>query len=184
LIVGFCTHLKKTHFPPFHKLFKGTIVIPTFLLARELALPSLLPAAFWSASTHREFLAHPCAHALSDADRHIILSTTKPLRAAHADHLFGWLDEDVVVSPECSTPDVCRAQKLKNALSLRKPPGLSLRLRWRPGAVQGLCAPCVAVGKKLHEEGTRRPWGGAVSSLRATCVGGDGGGFKEGRGFV
>jgi hypothetical protein len=139
-------------------LQRGEIVIPTILLARELALPSLLPAAFWFASTHLECLAHPRAHALSDSDRHLILSAAKPLRAAHAEYLFNWLDEDAVPSPECTTPDVCCAQKLKSALGLWKPPGLSLLLRWRPGAAHGLCPSCVAVGKKHHEEGTRRLW--------------------------
>ncbi|KAJ7762115.1 hypothetical protein B0H16DRAFT_1529720 [Mycena metata] len=124
---------------------RGEIIVDTILLARDLGLLALLPSAFWFAATHLEF-THNHSRAISDTDRNIIMSAVKPLRVAHANYLFGWLDDETV------------PRKVQYSLALWKPPGLSPVLHWRPGAAQGLCKPCTAVGRKYHDEGAKRLW--------------------------
>ncbi|KAJ7758318.1 hypothetical protein B0H16DRAFT_1535796 [Mycena metata] len=125
---------------------RGEIIVDTILLARELRLLALLPSAFWFAATHLEFLTHNHTRGISDTDRNIIMSAIKPLRVAHANYLFGWLDHETV------------PRKVQYSLALWKPPGLSPVFHWRAVAGQGLCKPCTAVGRKYHDEGAKRLW--------------------------
>ncbi|KAJ7773953.1 hypothetical protein B0H16DRAFT_115164 [Mycena metata] len=131
-----------------HKIAAGTIII-----ARELQLLHLLPAAFWSISLHFKLLGGDEANSLSEADKKTIISAVNPLRLAYADYLFGWLDEAIVPSPDCSKPNTCGATKARYSLSIWRPPGLSLRFGWNPDAATGLCKQCIALGKKHHTEG-------------------------------
>jgi hypothetical protein len=137
---------------------RGEIVIDTIVLARELNLPSLLPAAFWCVSIKPEWLANKNTSSIPEADRDVILLATRHLRFAYANYLFGWLDETVVASPDCMKAASCPNAKLQYSLKLWKPPGSSLPLYWPSSAAKGLCNSCVAVGKKNHSEGVRRLW--------------------------
>ncbi|KAJ7679606.1 hypothetical protein B0H17DRAFT_1139136 [Mycena rosella] len=117
---------------------RGEIVIDTIILARELDLPVLLPAAFCS---------------IPDSDRDTILLATSYLRLAYAKYIFGWLDE---ACADCAKPGSCSNTKLQYSLKLWKPPGSTLPLYWPSSAAQGRCNACVAVGKKHHSEGVRQ----------------------------
>ncbi|KAJ7435219.1 hypothetical protein B0H11DRAFT_1859193 [Mycena galericulata] len=145
---------------PTNKERRGEIAIDTILLARELNLPCLLPAAFWYAATHVDILANDHANSISVADRHTILSAMNALRFAHAEYLFSWLDESLVASPNCrqTATRSCSEKKLRYSVELWKPPGMSLRFNWRPGAEDGLCDACVTLGREHHGEGAKRLW--------------------------
>ncbi|KAJ7775514.1 hypothetical protein B0H16DRAFT_1757026 [Mycena metata] len=134
---------------------RGQIVVDTIILARELDIPSLLPAAFWFTCTRLESLANKHTSAISDADRDVILLAAKPLSIAYASYLFGWLDE---TPANCSQPAVCSNTKLKYSLKQWKPPGSAMTLYWRSSAESGLCRTCVAAGQKHHSEGAKRLW--------------------------
>jgi hypothetical protein len=140
---------------------RGGIVIDTIELARELNLPSLLPAAFWYLSVNWEkLLEDNNRHSIPEADRETILLAIKPLRVAFADYLFGWHDESVIASPGCTQPVACNSRKLQKSLKLWKPPGASLFLYspWNPSATRGLCMSCIAVGEKHYSEGVKLLW--------------------------
>jgi hypothetical protein len=111
------------------------IAIDTIILDRELNIPSLLPVAFWLTTTWIESLATKPAMSLSEADRNTMGRSSRPLRNAHAQYLFGWLDE-ASTNPECPQPAKCTEQKM---VYLIKPFGSRLgqarpsaggRLRW------------------------------------------------------
>jgi len=131
-------------------------VMDTIVLARELDLPSLLPAPFWLAATRFDLLRN--TNSLSEADRTAIIQAVEPVRVAHANYLFGWLDEGTVVSPDCTHPAACNKKKSKHSLKRWKPPGLTLYFSWQSDAAKGLCDSCVAVGRKHHSEGAKRLW--------------------------
>ncbi|KAJ7083468.1 hypothetical protein C8R44DRAFT_992026 [Mycena epipterygia] len=133
-------------------------VVDIILLAREFNLPSLLPLAFWLAATRIHLLANKNTSSLSDADRDAVIKAVEPVRIAHTNYLFGWLDEDTVASPDCTHPSACSKNKLQNSLKRWKPPGLLMAFAWQPGAAKGLCDACVAVGRKHHNEGKKRLW--------------------------
>jgi hypothetical protein len=137
---------------------RGETAIDTIVLARELDLPFLLPAALWFSSTHLATWTHKNIRSLTDADRKAIISAITPLRVAFADYLFGWLDETVIRSANCTQPITCRHAKLLYSLKLWKPPGGKLTFSWRPGAAEGLCRRCVDVGRQHHSEGAKRLW--------------------------
>ncbi|KAJ7458972.1 hypothetical protein FB451DRAFT_1097548 [Mycena latifolia] len=134
---------------------KSTIAVDTILLARELDIPSLLPAAFWLAATQLELLAAPNTSSLSEADRTLLISSAKPLRVAHANYLFGWLDD---VNSDCIQRVMCDKKKTMNALTLWKPPGLSPFFSWAPSLAKGLCNSCAAAGRDYHSTGSQRLW--------------------------
>jgi hypothetical protein len=134
---------------------RGEIAIDTIVLARELDLPFLLPAALWFSSTHLATWTHKNIRSLTDADRNTIISATPPLRVAFADYLYGWLDETLIRSADCTT---CRHVKLLYSLKLWKPPGGKLTFNWRLGAAESLCRRCVDVGRQHHSEGAKRLW--------------------------
>ncbi|KAJ7033808.1 hypothetical protein C8F04DRAFT_957159 [Mycena alexandri] len=134
---------------------RGQIVVDTIILARELGIPSLLPAAFWFTCTRLESLANKHTSAIFEADRDVILLAAKPLSIAYASYLFGWLDE---TPANCSQPAVCTNTKLKYSLKQWKPPGSAMTLYWRSSAENGLCRTCVAAGQKHHSEGAKRLW--------------------------
>ncbi|KAJ7605360.1 hypothetical protein DFH06DRAFT_1252913 [Mycena polygramma] len=135
------------------------IVIDSIVLARELGLLALLPAAFWYFSTHVESLGYRDISRISQADRGILFSAVAPLRVAYADYLFGWLDETLVnTSPNCALPESCGLTKVQHSLRLWKPPGIPMSFAWNSGAELGLCRYCVAVGKKHHSDGVKRLW--------------------------
>ncbi|KAJ7132701.1 hypothetical protein C8R46DRAFT_923984 [Mycena filopes] len=136
---------------------RGQIVIDTIILARELTVPALLPAAFWFAATRLESLAHPHTALLSEADRDRILLAAKPLSIAYATYLFGWLDP-AATPANCANAAVCNDAKLKYSLKMWRPPGSAMTLYWRTSAAGGLCKACVAAGQKQHAEGVRRLW--------------------------
>jgi hypothetical protein len=131
------------------------IVIDTILLARELDLPFLLPAAFWFAATNIDSLVEPNTPSISKADRNAILSAAKPLCMAYANYVLGWLDEEL---PDCSKPVTCRHAKAEYSLKVWKPPGPSLVLYWLSSSSKGLCRSCIAAGKKHFSEGVTRLW--------------------------
>ncbi|KAJ7431371.1 hypothetical protein B0H11DRAFT_1762273, partial [Mycena galericulata] len=137
---------------------RGEIVIDAILLARELNLPCILPAAFWFAATHIDVLASDQANLISVLDRNAILSAAEPLRVAHAKYLFGWLDTESVDSPQCTSTRVCSDKKLRYSLELWKPPGASLVFyrSANPGPV--LCSSCTTLGRKHHSSGSKRLW--------------------------
>ncbi|KAJ7151984.1 hypothetical protein C8R46DRAFT_1357602 [Mycena filopes] len=134
------------------------IVVNTVVIVRELDLLHLLPAAFWLLSTTPERLAEDDAGLLLASDKRTFLLAAQPLRVAYADYLFGWLDESVVSSPDCSMPQTCRTAKTRYSLKLWRPPGLRLRISWQPSAEKGLCSSCITVAKKHHRDGQKRLW--------------------------
>ncbi|KAJ7025744.1 hypothetical protein C8F04DRAFT_1400402 [Mycena alexandri] len=152
------TRTKRIVFSDPKNVQRGELLVDTILLARELGLLALLPSAFWFAATHLGFLTRNHTEGISDADRNIIMSAAKPLRVAHADYLFGWLDTEAVPVADCLTPEGCRQKKVQYSLALWKPPGLSPVFHWRPGAAQGLCKQCATIGRKHHDEGAKRLW--------------------------
>ncbi|KAJ7763991.1 hypothetical protein DFH07DRAFT_770646 [Mycena maculata] len=93
------------------------------VLARELDLPFLLPAAFWLAATRLDYLTKDYTNTISSSDRGAILSVVNPLRIAYTKYLFGWLDGN---SLDCTTGQECNAKKEKYALEVWKPPGIFL----------------------------------------------------------
>ncbi|KAJ7151978.1 hypothetical protein C8R46DRAFT_913377, partial [Mycena filopes] len=134
------------------------IVFHTIAIGRELDLPYLLPAAFWFLSSKPDRLADDAANLLLPPDKKAILLATERLRVAYADCLFGWLDESVISSPDCSTPKTCRTTKTRYSLKVWRPPGLPLRFSWRTEAEKGLCSSCITVAKKRHRDGRQRLW--------------------------
>ncbi|KAJ7773955.1 hypothetical protein B0H16DRAFT_1362876 [Mycena metata] len=136
---------------------RAEVVVDGIVIARELNLLCLLPAAFWFASMYPEPLADS-ASLLPEADRRTIQLAVKPLRLAYADYLFGWLDEAIVPSPDCVQPKACCDSKIQRSLIIWRPPGLSLNLGWNPSTATGLCKHCIALGQKHQSEGRKKLW--------------------------
>ncbi|KAJ7661029.1 hypothetical protein B0H17DRAFT_1337283 [Mycena rosella] len=133
------------------------IAIDTIVLARELDVPSLLPISFWLAATRIELLSAHDSPSLSDADRKILMSSSKPLRIAHASYLYGWLDENHI-NPDCTRPPTCAINKTRLALKLWKPPGVTPAFGWQLGLAKPLCESCIAAGLNHHSAGSQQLW--------------------------
>jgi hypothetical protein len=143
--------------PSFPRPKQCEIVIDTIVLARELNLPSLLPVAFWLAATQIQLLAMQPICPLSDADRNTIISAAKPLRVAHGQYLFGWLDK-AAMTAECSQPAQKFKQKTADSIKLWNPSGPPPPFGWTEGAVIGLCGACATIARSKHTAGSRRLW--------------------------
>ncbi|KAJ6603345.1 hypothetical protein DFH09DRAFT_1458786 [Mycena vulgaris] len=135
---------------------RNHIAIETILLARQLDLPILLPAAFWVAATRLDLMIDKII-SLSAADKRTIISSATPLRVAHASYLFGWLDENYM-NPECKYRAACIGTKARYALKMWKPPTTHPMFSWNAASVKGMCASCADAGRKYHTEGSKRLW--------------------------
>ncbi|KAJ7681828.1 hypothetical protein DFH06DRAFT_282732 [Mycena polygramma] len=137
---------------------RNTIAIDTIILARELNLTSLLPVAFWCVARDPELLAHKNTRLISEDDRDAMLLAMAPVRCAFSKHLYDWLDETSVASPECTEPTSCRMSKMRYSLWLWKAPGNQLGFHWPARASKDHCKSCVAIGKKHQSEGVKQFW--------------------------
>ncbi|KAJ6474496.1 hypothetical protein C8R47DRAFT_1144344 [Mycena vitilis] len=120
------------------------LIIPTIVLARELELLQLLPAAFWLAVTHIDALIIEIITSTAESDRDSIILATRRLRVAYANYVFGWLDEAVV---DCRQRAACSNAKLQQTAMLWKPPGAVMILY--------CCARPVSSLSRTRTKGTR-----------------------------
>ncbi|KAJ6471089.1 hypothetical protein C8R47DRAFT_1147835 [Mycena vitilis] len=133
------------------------IVRDTIVLCRELDLLEPVPIAFWYFSMCGMQSPGIGMGRIPQVDQDMILEALTPLRTAHANYLFQWLDKKIA-SPDCAKPDICPQTKLEYSVKLWKPPGIMPYFSWPKDAGKGLCSPCVALAKKHHSEGAKRLW--------------------------